>query len=132
MEYRAQWGQVASPRGGVIDRGRIAARSPGHNNGRSLQKPLNAHQIHSVADIAARPVRPAEAAQARLFEDILRAEIAELLNLPSDARSELGARIQEVDRLLKALRDRFPRGPMAGASSRAGRHPANVAQLDRN
>jgi hypothetical protein len=56
---------------------------------------------------------PAEAAQARLFEAILRAEITELLNLPPHARADKRERIAELDRLIKALRHRFPAGPRA-------------------
>lgn len=52
---------------------------------------------------------PAEAAQARVFEDILRRELAELLNLPPQAKAEMRSRIVEVDRLIRALRHRFPR-----------------------
>ena len=62
------------------------------------------------AEAATRPVTSAEAAQARLFENILRAEIADLLSLSSAARGEQSS-IQELDRLLKALRERFPHGP---------------------
>jgi hypothetical protein len=57
---------------------------------------------------AQRHARPAEAAQARLFEAILRTEIAEMLNLPPHARADKRDRIAEVDRLIKALRHRFP------------------------
>lgn len=96
MAYRVQRGPVASPRRGVIDRRRMAAPSPGHQNGRLS---------------AARPVTAAEAAQARLFEGILRDEIAEFMSLPPEARGEQRARVQEVDRLLVALRDRFPQSP---------------------
>ena len=85
------------------------ARSQGRV--RSLPIRPDVRPIGSAADASVRPVAPAEALQARLFEDILRAEIAEMLNLPPEAREELRARIHEVDRLITALRDRFPRGP---------------------
>jgi hypothetical protein len=114
MVYRSGAGSVISPRRDVTDRGRPVARS--HNNGHSLAEP--------GADIAARPVPPAEAAQARLFERILNAELLELQRrqklmarygahrgaynqrLPEQP-TELSVRISELVRLLDALRDRF-------------------------
>lgn len=73
-----------------------------------------------------RHATPAEAAQARLLEDLLRKEIAEMLNLPRHAQSEMRSRIAEVDRLIKALRQRFPRGPQPatrGVQQTANRAP---------
>jgi hypothetical protein len=70
-----------------------------------------------------RQVTPAEAAQARLFEDILRTEIAEMLNVPPHARNEMRSRIAEVDRLIKALRQRFPRSPQPAPPLMRGLHP---------
>jgi hypothetical protein len=67
-------------------------------------------------------VAPAEAVQARLFEDILRAEIAEMLNLPPGAREESQPRIQEVNRLITALRDRFPGDPKFATPPGRGVH----------
>lgn len=114
MVYRSGAGSVISPRRDLTDRGRPVARS--HNNGHSLAEP--------GADIAARPVTPAEAAQARLFERILNAELLELQRreklmarygaqrgarnqrLPEQP-TELSVRISELIRLLDALRDRF-------------------------
>jgi hypothetical protein len=58
-----------------------------------------------------RQIAPAEAAQARLFEGMLRNEIAEMRRLPPHAAAEMHTRIAEADRLIKALRDRFPYGP---------------------
>ncbi|ORV17901.1 hypothetical protein AWB95_05715 [Mycobacterium celatum] len=73
-----------------------------------------------------RPVKPAEAAQARLFEEILQAEIAELRELayrmaqsldqqpasgstgPAGHLLRIHSRIDEIHRLLNALRGRFP------------------------
>jgi hypothetical protein len=69
-----------------------------------------------------RIVPPAEAVQARLFEDLLRAEIAEMLNLPPAARDEMRARIEEVDQLIRALRARFPRGPNDATPPAHGLH----------
>jgi hypothetical protein len=72
-----------------------------------------------------RPAQPAEIAQARVFERLLQAECAELEELahrmagnkyqqpePDDSRPsgelEIGARIDEVHGLLRALQGRFP------------------------
>ena len=56
--------------------------------------------------------RAADIAQARLFDDLLQEEIAELQELAEHAQSRellrVNARISEVRRLLDALRDRFP------------------------
>jgi hypothetical protein len=74
-----------------------------------------------------RPAQPAEIAQARVFERLLRAECAELQELahrmagdkyqqserddsrPSEELTQIGARIDEVHALLRALQGRFPR-----------------------
>jgi len=69
-----------------------------------------------------RQATPAEATQARLFEDLLRKEIAELLNLPPHAQTEMRSRIAEVDRLIKALRQRFPAGPQPVTPLTRGLH----------
>jgi hypothetical protein len=61
--------------------------------------------------VAQRHVTPAEQAQARLFEAMLRTEIVELLNLPPEGQAEMRSRIEELDRLIKALRHRFPQPP---------------------
>jgi hypothetical protein len=73
-----------------------------------------------------RPAQPAEIAQARVFERLLQAECAELQELahrmagdkyqqaePDDSRlsgelTQIRARIDEVDGLLRALKGRFP------------------------
>ena len=69
-----------------------------------------------------RPAQPAEVAQARVFERLLQAECAELQELahrmaadkhqqpaPDSAElTQIRARIDEVDGLLRALRGRFP------------------------
>jgi cobalamin biosynthesis Mg chelatase CobN len=72
------------------------------------------------------PAQPAEIAQARVFERLLRAECAELQELahrmtadksrhrgpddssPSGELTEIRARIDEIDALLRALQGRFP------------------------
>jgi hypothetical protein len=100
---------------------------------RSLPTRPDVRPIRSAADATVRPVAPAEAVQARIFEDILRAEITEMLRLPSAAREEQRARIQEVDSLIRALRDRFPRGPQfatppgRGLRSPSDRNPPALA-----
>jgi hypothetical protein len=72
---------------------------------------------------SARPISAAEIAQARLFADTLQSEIAELQELAAtiearwanrreqrrqDELRRVRARVNEVRRLLDALRDRFP------------------------
>jgi hypothetical protein len=67
------------------------------------------------------PAQPAEIAQARVFERLLRAESAELRELahratgdeaddsgPYGGLAQIRARIEEVDELLRALQGRFP------------------------
>ena len=125
--------------GDVIGGSRLAGRSPGRRSTHALPKAPITYRIRSAADVAERPVTPAEAAQARLFEGILQREIVQLLSLvrpvaprwaeksahehrPPAARTEVDARIDEVDRLLKALRDRFPRDPSVGGPLES-RHP---------
>ena len=82
-----------------------------------------------------RPAQPAEVAQARVFERLLQAECAELHELahrmagdkylrpePDKSSGELTqilARIDEIDGLLRALQVRFPRSVPEG-----DRHPA--------
>src|ERR1700743_3340211 len=61
--------------------------------------------------VAQRHVSPAEEAQARVFERMLRTEIVELLNLPPDEQAEVRSRIEELDRLIRAIRHRFPPKP---------------------
>lgn len=80
----------------------------------------------SASVLPRRPAQPAEIAQARVFERILQAESAELQELairmaagkyqqpePDDSRppgqlTQLRARIDEVNGLLRALQGRFP------------------------
>jgi hypothetical protein len=79
-----------------------------------------------------RPAQPAEIAQARVFERLLQAECAELQELahrmagdkyrqpePDDSRpsgelTQIRARIDEVDGLLRALKGRFPHSAPEG------------------
>jgi hypothetical protein len=61
---------------------------------------------------SARPRSAADIAQARLLDDLLQDEIAELRELAERVhgaeRLRVNARIVEAQRLLDALRDRFP------------------------
>jgi hypothetical protein len=76
--------------------------------------------------LSRKPAQPAEVAQARVFERLLQAECAELQDLahrvaaddsqqpgsddsrPSGELSQIRARLDEVDGLLRALAGRFP------------------------
>ena len=104
MVYGLHGGSPATHRRGVTNQRPRGVVSPGHPS-----------EVPSDDVAAHRHISPAEAAQARLFEAILRAEIAEMLNLPPHARADKRDRIAEVDRLIKALRHRFPPGPMTAA-----------------
>lgn len=120
--------EFGAPFGDVIGGCRPAARAPGNKNAHPLPKPPNVRRICSAADVAPRAVTLADTGQARFFEAILQGEIVELRRLvksmtsrwtaggtgehrPPETLTELAARIGELDRLLKALRDRFPHGP---------------------
>ena len=92
--------------------------------------PQNGDQMTEADDLLARPIKPAELAQAQVFEMMLQAEFArlsELANRMAGSRDrlrscgtgeshrelrEIHARIDEVRRLLNALRDRFLRTPI--------------------
>ncbi|MCW2687888.1 MAG: hypothetical protein JWR37_2778 [Mycobacterium sp.] len=94
----------------------------------ALPDTRNALRVSPAANPWARPVQAADVAQARLFDEILQSEIAELDELAEAAerrwlrRRERGPgadtppapllrlreRAAEVRRLLGALRDRFP------------------------
>lgn len=87
----------------------------------------------NATNVRERSVTPAEVAQARLFEDILQAEVAELEQLAYRLAGSLNRqpeldshevakdllriheRLEEVHRLLHALRGRFPRPRWDGA-----------------
>jgi hypothetical protein len=84
--------------------------------------------IRSAAGHRERPVQTADVAQARLFDEILQGEIAELEEIAEAAERQwlqrrvrgagedslpdslvrLGERVAEAHRLLNALRERFP------------------------
>ena len=96
------------------------------SDARMLPKTVSGRRTIGTASVAARPVNPAEVAQARVFERLLQAEAAELQELahrmpgavdqPSDLDGsawswdlmQIRARIDEVQGLLQALRGRFP------------------------
>ena len=104
-----------------------------HGTGRTpdvvpLHTSLEAHRRRSAVETWARPANGADLAQARLFDDILHSELAELQDQaasaearwlrrrecgtseakPPVALTQLRARIAEAQRLLDALRERFP------------------------
>jgi hypothetical protein len=104
-------------------RGRWAAPAE-YNDARVVPKTVNGHRTLGAASVLPRPVKPAELAQARVFEGLLQAESAELhelvhrmagtVDLQPDSSApawdlmQIGARIDEIQRLLQALRGRFP------------------------
>ena len=108
-------------------RGRWAAPAeyPTVSDARVLPKNVSGRRTIGAAMVP-RPVNPAEVAQARVFEGLLQAEAAELQELayrmagavdqhsdldssaPSWDLMQIHARIDEVQRLLQALRGRFP------------------------
>jgi hypothetical protein len=100
---------------------------PSHVTNVNASPPTRARRMVGADEYLARPVRPAELAQARSFEVILQAEFARLDHLangtagplerlkPADTGSaqlhrdltQIHARIDEVRRLLDALQNRF-------------------------
>ena len=123
--------EFGAPFGDVIGGRRPAARAPGHKNGYPLPKPPKIRRIRSAADVGPRAVTLADMAQARFFEATLQREVFQLRGVAKSMTSrwtaggtrehrlpetvtELAARIGELERLLKALRDRFPYGPCVG------------------
>lgn len=106
-------------------RGRWAA-SVEYNDARVSPKTVSGRRTSAAASALPRPVQPAEIAQARVFERLLQAEYADLDELahrmagavdrqpdhegcpPSWDLMQIRARIDEVQRLLQALRGRFP------------------------
>jgi hypothetical protein len=93
---------------------------------RTLPRTVIGSRAFSAASVLPRrPAQPAEIAQARLFEGLLKAECAELQELaqrvaganqrpePDDSRwsgdlAQIRARVDEVHHLLRALQGRFP------------------------
>ncbi len=103
----------------------------------SLPESPNAYRTCPAADMSARPVNPAETAQAAHFEAMLQIELLQLRGLmtsmtpcwaeegtdqhrPPAALTQLGARLREVDRLLSALRDRFLHKPLVDEPAERG------------
>jgi hypothetical protein len=102
------------------------------NAARTLPRTINGSRALSAASVLPRPPQPAEIAQARVFERLLRAECAELQQLahrmagdtyqqpePDDSRpsgelTQIRARIDEVHGLLQALQRRFPDSTLDG------------------
>jgi hypothetical protein len=113
MVHQSVSSQVASPR----DRGQSGAHPARRNHSRASVRPLSIrHTDATRADVAARPVSPAEAAQARLFERTLHVELVQLQRrldqMAGQQRmreeiNELTDRIAELHRLLRALGNRF-------------------------
>jgi hypothetical protein len=97
-----------------------------YNDARVLPKTVGGHRTLGATNVVPRPVKPAEVAQARVFEGLLQAEAAELHELlhrmagavdqqpdtdssvPAWDLMQIRARIDEVQCLLQALRGRFP------------------------
>lgn len=103
---------------------------------RMLPRTTTASRAFSAASVLPRsPAQPAEIAQARVFERLLRAECTELQELahrmagakyqqpePDDSRppgklTQIRARIDEVHALLQALQRRFPHSTLDGDRS---------------
>jgi hypothetical protein len=100
--------------------------APVDNDARILPKTVTGRRTLGATTVLPRPVKPAELAQARVFEGLLQAESAELHELarrmagtvdqqpdtdssaPAWDLMQIGARIDEIQCLLQALRGRFP------------------------
>jgi hypothetical protein len=112
--------------------GPLALSRRSRNAARMLPRTINGSRALSAASVLPRPPQPAEIAQARVFERLLRAECAELQQLahrmagdkyeqpePDDSRpsgelTQIRARIDEVHGLLQALQRRFPDSTLDG------------------
>jgi hypothetical protein len=107
--------------------GSLALSRRSRDTTRTLPRTTIGSPAFSAASVLPhRPAQPAEIAQARVFERLLQAECAELHELahrmaadkhqqpgPDDSRpsgelTQIRARIDEVDGLLRALKGRFP------------------------
>jgi hypothetical protein len=146
MVYRSQPVPVASPRGDVIPTGRMAAHAPGRQNKPSIPEPPYRRRIRSAGDAVATPLSPAEVAQARIFESTLQAElhrlqdsVVTLTTRPNSDEQQAGeqlrtlmAGIEEVDRLLKALRYRFLFAGIMDVPAEQGIKSAHLTPADRN
>jgi hypothetical protein len=88
------------------------------------QRVIGSTALTATSVLPRSPVQPAEVAQARVFERLLQAESAELQRLahrvgpgdsdPSGELTQIRARLEEVDDLLRALRGRFPHSAPKG------------------
>jgi hypothetical protein len=76
--------------------GQLTRRSQDHRPSRTLSKTLSSGRTRSSPGVAARPIAPADLAQARYFEADIR---------------EVNRQINEADRIIGALRNRFPHRP---------------------
>src|ERR1700743_3007033 len=97
------------------------SRKP-RDTARTFPRTMIGSQAFSASVLPRRPAQPAEVAQARVFERLLRAGGAELQELehriaqqfgyddspPFRELTQFGARIDEIDGLLRALQGRFP------------------------
>ena len=107
--------------------GSLALSRRPRDTARTLPRTRSGSPAFSAASVLSRwPAQPAEIAQARVFERLLQAECAELQELAhrmagdkyqqpktDDSRrsgelTQIRARIDEVDGLLRALQGRFP------------------------
>lgn len=133
MTQPSESGPLAVSHRRIDHRGSWATPTPVEfNNADSV--PKTGHRVLGATDLMERPVKPAELAQARLFEGILQTEFARLNELadrkagpldwlkhpdswvgqvPKD-RMQVYARLDEVRHLLEALRDRFADARFSG------------------
>ena len=102
--------------------GSLALSRQPRDTARTFPRTMIGSQAFSANVVPRRSAQPAEVAQARVFERLLRAECAELQELehriaqqfgyddsrPSGELTQLRARIDEIDGLLRALQGRFP------------------------
>ena len=99
--------------------GPLALSRRPRGNTRTLPKSIVGTPAFSASNVLPhRPAQPAEIAQARVFERLLQTECAELRDLehragpddsePSGELTQIRARLDEVDGLLRALQGRFP------------------------
>jgi hypothetical protein len=127
-------GSLALSRRPRSSRGRWAAPAE-YDDARVVPKAVSGRRTLRPTSVIPRPVQPAEVAQARVFERLLQVECAELYELahrmagavdqqpdkdsstPSWDLLQIRARIDEVQRLLQALRGRFPHPPPAPPDS---------------
>ncbi|GFG75829.1 hypothetical protein MBOT_31940 [Mycobacterium botniense] len=127
MIQSADSGPIALPRGGAGKQGR-AVRAGAGKSVPSSQETLRDPRVSRLDHLTEQPLNAADVAQARHFEAMLRAEIAQLEHLarqcvdrrmkPSprgaadhrhaEELAQLRARIGEARRLLETLRRRFP------------------------